>query len=393
MVGLRRAADLTAIVLGRPVPPMPDLPHARQASAMLEVFAGADLSYKRPPFGIPSVRVGNRDAEVTEEAAHVTPFATLLHFKKDVATEQPKVLVVAPMSGHFATLLRGTVRTLLPENDVYITDWHNARDVPLRAGTFDFDDFVDHIIKFIEVIGPRTHIVAVCQPCVAVLAAVALMADGDHPMQPRTMTLMAGPIDTRLNPTKVNDLAMARPIEWFEDKLIGRVPLRYPGAMRRVYPGFMQLTAFMSMNLNRHVQAHIDLYDLLVKQDSAKAASIKSFYDEYFAVMDLPAEFYLQTVRIAFQEHLLPLGRLKSRGRPVRPSSIRRTHLLTVEGERDDICGIGQTLAAQDLCTNLSPYRKRHHMQAGVGHYGVFSGRKWESGIYPMVKHIIHSND
>jgi polyhydroxyalkanoate depolymerase len=300
--------------------------------------------------------------------------------------------VVAPLSGHFATLLRGTVRTLLPDHDVYITDWHNARDVSLAHGQFGLDEYVDHLIGFLEVIGTEAHVVAVCQPCVAVLATVAVMAQSGNPAQPRSMTLMAGPIDTRINPTKVNELAISRPIDWFERNLIATVPARFPGVGRRVYPGFVQLTAFMSMNLERHVKAHWDLYDQLANGDREKADATRSFYDEYFAVLDLPAEFYLQTVSTIFQEHALPLGKLEWRNERVEPAAIRRTALLTVEGEKDDICALGQTLAAHELCSGLRPYRKKHHMQAGVGHYGVFSGRRWENQIYPIVRNVILAN-
>ena len=365
----------------------------RRLTAAYELMSRARLTHTRPDYGIRSVMVGNREVEVTEEAVHVTPFGTLLRFRKDIDAEQPRVLIVAPLSGHFATLLRGTVRTMLPEHDVYITDWHNARDVPLSAGRFGFDDYVAHLITFLEEIGSGAHIVAVCQPCVAALVATAVMAKDDHPAQPRSMTLMAGPIDTRINPTKVNELAKSKPISWFEKNLIARVPFRYDGAFRRVYPGFVQLAAFMSMNLDRHTKAHRDLYDNLVRGEIEKAKVTKDFYDEYFAVLDLTAEFYLETVRIVFQEHRLPLGELDYDGRRVDPSAIRKTMLLTVEGERDDICAVGQTLAAHDLCSGLRPYRKRHHMQPGVGHYGVFSGKKWESQIYPLVKNVILASD
>jgi polyhydroxyalkanoate depolymerase len=285
------------------------------------------------------------------------------------------------------------VRTLLPEHDVYITDWHNARDVALVHGRFGFDDYVAHLIRFLEAIGPGAHVVAVCQPCVAVLVAVAVMAQAGHAAQPRSMSLMAGPIDARVNPTKVNELALSQPIEWFERHLLASVPLRYPGAFRRVYPGFVQLAAFMSMNIERHVNAHRGLYDSLVRGEIEKAEVIKAFYDEYFAVLDLTAEFYLETVRLVFQDHALALGALTFRGERVEPRAIRRTMLLTVEGEKDDVCGIGQTLAAHDLCTALRPYLRRHHMQAGVGHYGVFSGKRWENQIYPIVKNVILASE
>jgi poly(3-hydroxybutyrate) depolymerase len=278
--------------------------------------------------------VGDGDVAVREETADHTPFGTLLHFRKDLDAAQPKVLLVAPMSGHFATLLRSTVRTMLPEHDVYITDWHNARDVSLEHGAFGFDDFIDHVIRFLEAMGPESHVVAVCQPCVAVLAAVAIMAQARHPAQPRSMTLMAGPVDARISPTKVNELATGRSIAWFRQHLIGFVPWRYRGAMRRVYPGFVQLVAFMSMNIERHVGAHADLYGHMARGDAEKVRATRVFYDEYFAVTDLPAEFYLETVQKVFQEHLLPRGRLEWRGRRVDPRAIRRTALFTVEGER-----------------------------------------------------------
>jgi poly(3-hydroxybutyrate) depolymerase len=362
-------------------------------TAAYELISRAGLTHVRPPFGIDRVTVGNREVAVREEAALRTPFGTLLHFKKDIDMPQPRVLLVAPLSGHFATLLRATLRTMLPEHDVYITDWHNARDVSEADGRFGFDDYIEHLIRFLEIIGPGAHMVAVCQPCVAALVAASVMAQGEHPAAPRSMTLMAGPIDTRINPTKVNELAKSKSIDWFEKTLIARVPGRFPGAGRKVYPGFVQLAAFMSMNIERHMKAHHELYEQLANGEDAKAAQTKAFYDEYFAVLDLTAEFYLETVRQVFQEHLLPLGQLTYKNRKVEPSAIRRTMLFTVEGEKDDICAVGQTLAAHDLCSSLRPYRKRHHMQAGVGHYGVFGGRAWANQIYPMVKNVILQSD
>jgi polyhydroxyalkanoate depolymerase len=372
---------------------MPGHGLVRNLTAAYELIARAGLTHSRPAYGVTHINVGNREVEVREEAAHVTPFGTLLHFKKDIEAEQPRVLLVAPLSGHFATLLRGTVRTMLPEHDVYITDWHNMRDVPRSAGRFGFDEYVEHLIKFIEVIGEGAHVLAVCQPCVAVLEAVAVMAQSQNPAQPRSMTLMAGPIDTRVNPTKVNELANSKSIDWFEKNLIARVPFRYDGAFRQVYPGFVQLAAFLSMNIDRHIKAHRELYENLRLGELDKAKITKDFYDEYFAVLDLSAEFYLETVQWVFQEHRLANGTLTWNGEKVEPRAIRRTALLTVEGERDDICAVGQTLAAHDLCSSLRPYRKRHHMQAGVGHYGVFSGKRWEQQIYPLVKNVILSSE
>jgi polyhydroxyalkanoate depolymerase len=391
MAPVRRFASMATSAGGGPA--LGDHPAMRNLSAAYELIARAGLTHTRPPFDIDTVTVGNREVEVREETAHVTAFGTLLHFKKDIAAVQPRVLMVAPLSGHFSTLLRATVRTMLPDHDVYITDWHNARDVPLTAGRFGFDEYIDHIVKFLEVMGPGTHVLSVCQPCVAVLAAVAAMAQDGNPAQPRSMTLMAGPIDVRVNPTTVDDLAKKNSIDWFERTLTAAVPLRYPGAFRRVYPGFVQLTAFMSMNVDRHVKAHRELYDNLANGEFEKAAVTKAFYDEYFAVLDLTAEFYLETVRNIFQDFVLPLGKLHYHGERIDPSAIRRTMLLTVEGERDDICAVGQTVAAHDLCSKLRPYLKRHHMQPGVGHYGVFSGKRWESQIFPILKNVILSSD
>jgi polyhydroxyalkanoate depolymerase len=362
-------------------------------TAAYELMARAGLTHERPLYGIDSIAINGRDVRVAERSVDVTPFGTLLHFRKDIVLAQPRVLLVAPLSGHFATLLRATIRTMLPEHDVYITDWHNARDIALEHGRFGFDNYIAHLIRFLEVIGPGAHVIAVCQPCVAALVAASIMAQADNPAQPRSMTLMAGPIDTRVNPTKVNELAKSKSIDWFERHLIARVPYRHGGADRLVYPGFVQLAAFMSMNIDRHLKAHRELYENLANGETAKAAQTKAFYDEYFAVLDLTAEFYLETVRLVFQEHALPLGALSYQNQKVEPRAIRRTTLFTVEGERDDICAVGQTLAAHDMCSSLRPYRKRHHMQAGVGHYGVFSGKSWQNQIYPMVKNIILQSD
>jgi poly(3-hydroxybutyrate) depolymerase len=302
-------------------------------------------------------------------------------------------LLVAPLSGHFATLLRGTVRTMLADHDVYITDWHDARAIPLSQGWFDLEDFVEHLIRFIELLGSGTHVVAICQPAVAALAATAIMAENDSPAVPPSLTLMAGPIDTRISPTEVNRFATDHPIEWFAVNTISTVPLAYAGAGRRVYPGFLQLTSFMSLNPERHAKAFRDLFEHMIAGETAKAAAIRTFYDEYFAVMDMPAEFYLQTVRTVFQQHSLPRGKMVWHGRRVEPGAIRRTALLTIEGERDDICAVGQTLAAQELCSGLAPYMKTHWVQTAVGHYGVFSGRRWQNEIYPIVRDVIHVNN
>ena len=361
-------------------------------AAALELISRSSLSYTRPAYGIDRIQVGNREVEIREEVVHATPFGSLLRFGKEDVPEQPRLLLVAPMSGHFATLLRGTVKTMLQDHDVYITDWHNPRDIPVSAGRFGLDDYTAHLIDFLGHLGPRPHMVAICQPSVSALAAAAIMCEDNHPSRPATLTLMAGPIDTRIQPTKVNEFAKSKPLKWFESNLINYVPLQCKGAFRKVYPGFVQLTAFVSMNLERHIKQHVDLHNHLVKGETEKAAIIKRFYDEYFAVMDLPAEFYIETVRDVFQEHLLPQGKLTFRGRPVNPAAVKRMGLMTVEGEKDDICSIGQTLAAQELCTGVRAYRRVHHMQAGVGHYGVFSGKKWNNEIYPLLRDFIHVN-
>ncbi len=361
----------------------------RQIGAACCVFDGLTLTHSRPEYNLPTTTIGNKVVAIREETAFETPFGTLLRFRKDTDVVQPRVLLVAPMSGHFATLLRGTVMVMLPDHDVYITDWKNARDVKLSDGVFGFDAYVDHLIKFLEVMGEGSHMVAVCQPCVAALAAAAVMAEAGNRAQPRSLTLMAGPIDTRQNPTRVNELAKSRSIEWFEKNLIAKVPWRYAGSGRRVYPGFLQLTAFMTMNLDRHINAHVAQFRALACGDVLAAANHKKFYDEYNAVMDLPAEFYLETVKRVFQDHDLPLGRLTWHDQLIKPSAIRRTALLTVEGERDDICAIGQTMAALDLCNGVRIGQKRHHLQSGVGHYGVFSGSRWAREVYPRVRAMI----
>jgi poly(3-hydroxybutyrate) depolymerase len=361
----------------------------RPVAAALEMISRFRLTHTRPDFGIEAVRVGNRDVPITIETALDLPFGKLLHFAKDVDTQQPRVLVVAPLSGHFSTLLAGTVRTLLADHDVYITDWANARDVPVEEGRFGVEDYIDYLIRFLETIGPGAHILAVCQPCVQALAAVAVMSEQKHPATPRTMVLMAGPIDPRESPTEVNEFAVSKSLAWFENAVISRVPWRHAGHGRRVYPGFLQLVAFMAMNMDRHRSAHRKLYEHLAKGETAEAEKIKSFYDEYFAVLDLTEEFYLETIDRIFQKADLATGAFTYRGRKVDPGAIRNTALLTVEGGRDDICALGQTAAAHELCRSLRPHLKRHHLQANVGHYGVFNGRRWEREIYPVVRNMI----
>ena len=370
----RALAKLAMGLMGHAPPWVKDGLAARSVAAGLDVFATSGTTHQRPPFGIGHVMVGDRSVAVQEQVVHRLPFGNLLRFEKDAGVAHPRVLLVAPISGHFATLLRGTVATMLPDHDVYITDWHNARDVPLSAGRFGLDEFVEHTMSFMEAVGPGGHVVAVCQPTVGVLAAASLLAQARSPAQPASMTLMAGPIDTRLNPTKVNEMAQSKPIEWFERNVITAVPARYAGAGRRVYPGFMQLTAFVAMNLDRHRQAFV------------------SYYGNLVAVMDLDADFYLDTIRNIFQQHEMPRGAMSYRGQKIDLGAIRRTALLTVEGELDDICSVGQTMAALDLCVGVPPFMKRHHLQSGVGHYGVFNGKRWAKQIYPRVRDLIQAN-
>jgi poly(3-hydroxybutyrate) depolymerase len=387
---LRTLAKMSVPMLQDPAFGLSGQASARKTAAACKVLELAEVTHKRPAWRIDEVMTKGEPMAVVEEVIMTTPFATLLRFAKPGAPSQPKVLVVAPMSGHFATLLRDTVRTTLQDHDVYVTDWHNVRDVPLAAGRFGLDEYTQHIIDFLAAMGPNANVLAVCQPTVAALAAVSIMSEDKHPATPASLTLMAGPIDCRISPTAVNKLAMTKPIEWFEKNLISTVPWRHGGGGRRVYPGFVQLSAFMSMNKDRHVNAFKDYYQHLVDDEFDKAEVTRTFYEEYMAVADLSADFYLETVDLVFQKYALPKGELKFKGRTVDPSAIRRTALVTIEGERDDICAIGQTLAAQDLASSLRPYMRTHYVQPNVGHYGVFSGKRWQNSIYPLVRDVIH---
>lgn len=384
---LRTWAQIGLALAPRALEPLADL--IRHHRAGLEMLSRFRLSHDRPAYGIGSVRVGNREVPVTEEVALDLPYGQLLHFRRDIDTPQPRVLLVAPLSGHFSTLLAATARTLLQDHDVFITDWKNARDVPLSAGPFGVEDYVGYVIRFLEELGPGSHVVAVCQPCVQTLAAVAVMAEDRNPATPLSMTLMAGPVDVRESPTAVNHLASEKPLSWFETNVIATVPWRFAGGGRKVYPGFVQLTAFMTMNIERHLAQHRRMFEHLAAGEDDEASRIKAFYDEYFAVLDLTAEFYIETIDRIFQQAQLARGDFTYRGRRVNPGAIRNTMLLTVEGGRDDICGLGQTTAAHDLCASLRPHLKRHHLQANVGHYGVFAGRRWENEIYPVVRNAI----
>jgi poly(3-hydroxybutyrate) depolymerase len=389
MMGPARAmSDATRLVFKNPANPLTYTPFGRAMAASAELFERTTRRYGKPAFDLPTTLVGGQRVAVTERVVWERPFCRLLHFERALNPGQitgPKVLIVAPMSGHYATLLRGTVEAFLPGHEVYITDWVDARMVPLATSGFDLDDYIDYLIAMFQMLGPDTHVMAVCQPAVPVIAAVARMEAENDPSAPRSMTLMGGPIDTRRAPTAVNNVAQERGIDWFRRNCVVRVPLVYPGALREVYPGFLQLSGFMAMNLDRHISAHQDMYRHLVKGDGDSAEKHREFYDEYMAVMDLTAEFYLQTVDKVFCKHQLPKGEMMHRDKPVDLKAIRRVALMTVEGENDDISGVGQTEAAQDLCVNIPQSRRVHHLQLGVGHYGVFNGSRFRSEIAPRI--------
>jgi len=391
----RAVADATRLYFQNPLNPLTNTPFGRSVAAAAELFERTTRRYGKPSFGIPSVSVNGRRMPVSEVVAWQRPFCNLLRFEKmgELKAPQPKVLIVAPMSGHYATLLRGTVETMLPDHDVYITDWTDARMVPVNAGRFDLDDYIDYLVAIHRFLGPGVHVMAVCQPSVPVLAAVSLMEAANDPHVPSTMTLMGGPIDTRISPTAVNTLANNKPIDWFERNAIMQVPFPHPGFMRKVYPGFLQISGFLSMNMERHVEAHRDFFRHLVAGDGDNAEKHRDFYDEYLAVMDLTAEFYLQTVETAFIEHRLPRGSMRHRGKPVDPSAIRRVALLTVEGQNDDISGVGQTRAAHDICINIPSDMKMHYLQPKVGHYGVFNGSRFRAEIAPRIADFIATFD
>ena len=368
-----------------PFMPWVDAPLAKQLAASNDLFLRVTQRYEKPEW-----RVADADIEVALDK----PFCKLLHFKPQAprARAAPKVLLVAPLSGHHATLLRDTVRTLIAEHDVWVTDWVDARQVPLAAGPFHLADYVDTIGEFIRLLSPDVHVISVCQPTVPVLCAIALMAESGEAQQPKTMVMMGGPIDARKSPTAVNNLAMTRPLSWFERHVIHRVPAKYPGYHRRVYPGFLQHLGFVAMNPDRHLNAHTDYFNHLVEGDEDSAERHREFYDEYNAVIDLPAEYYLDTVKAVFQDFALPKGRMFVRERLVRPQAIRDTALLTIEGELDDISGNGQTEAAHLLCLNIPRERRQHYLAPRVGHYGIFSGRRWREMIYPRVREFIRAH-
>ena len=386
-------ASVGAEVLTNPVLPLGYFGLGPIMASALDVFAHAAMPRGKPAFGIEEVTVDGRTWAVTESIVLHRPFGNLLRFEHDgLPADAPNLLIVAPMSGHFATLLRGTVARMTERARVYITDWADAKMVPLEVGTFDLDDYIDYVIGFIEHIGPGTHLLAVCQPSVPALAATAIMAARDHPARPASLTMMGGPVDTREAPTSVNDVAMQQPITWFENNVVATVPLNYPGAGRRVYPGFLQLAGFMSMNLGNHIMSHWGMFKHLVAGDDDSAAAIKTFYDEYRSVCDLPSEYYLQTVEHVFQRHSLPKGELVHRGECIDLGAIRDTALLAIEGEKDDISGIGQTRAALKVTPNLPESRKKYYLAEGVGHYGIFNGSKWRNRIAPVVEQFVETH-
>ncbi len=379
-------ATMASEMLQNPVNPFGYVAAGPIVASALEVFAHAAAPRGKPDFGLHSTVVDGVTVPVREEIVLRKPFGQLKRFVREGVEDSPRLLIVAPMSGHYATLLRGTVERMLPRHDVYITDWRDARSVPLSEGRFDLDDYIDYLIAFLEHIGPGAHMLAVCQPSVPSYAAVALMSAADHPCQPRTLTMMGGPVDTRKAPTVVNTLATERPYGWFEQNVIARVPYGYAGAGRRVYPGFLQLSGFMSMNLGNHMMSHWEMFKHLVDGDEASADATKAFYEEYRSVCDMTAEYYLQTIETVFQNHSLPKGEMMHRGVKVDPGAITRTALLAIEGERDDISGLGQTKAALDISTGLAKASKRHFKAMGVGHYGIFNGSKWRDMIAPIVE-------
>jgi poly(3-hydroxybutyrate) depolymerase len=391
---LRFAAMMQSTMLRSALNPVADTDVSRTAAAASDLFESMTRRYRKPDWKLPTTNVNGVAVAVNPVSVWSSPWCRMLHFKRDEAAltrargrrQDPTVLLVAPMSGHYATLLRSTVEAFLPEHEVYITDWADARMVPVLAGRFDLHDYIDHVMTMLRELGPETHVVAVCQPGPLVLAAVSLMAAENDPCSPATMTFMGSPIDARKSPTTPNQLAETRDLDWFKQNMIHTVPALYPGAFRRVYPGFLQLASFMGMNLSRHVDAHYSYFQNLVKGDGDSTDKHREFYDEYLAVMDLTEEFYIQTLEEVFQKYTLAKGEMMHRGVKVDPAAITKTALLTVEGENDDISGIGQTQAAHDLCVNIPEHMRRDYIQPGVGHYGVFSGRRFRTEIYPRMR-------
>ena len=391
----RAASGVTKHIFENPGNPLTNTPYGRTVTAACELFERTTRRYGKPVFDLDATRIGGREVKVAERIVWSRPFCNVVSFDRDhpAARSQPKLLIVAPMSGHYATLLRGTVEAFLPTHQVMITDWTDARLVPLAAGSFDLDDYIDYLIAMFRSFGPDLHVMAVCQPAVPVAAAIARMEAERDPCTPRSMILMGGPIDTRRSPTAVNQVAERRGIEWFRQHCITKVPPTYPGFWRDVYPGFLQLSGFMAMNIDRHLSAHGEMFNHLVDGDGDSAEKHREFYDEYLAVMDLTAEFYLQTVEKVFVNHELPKGEMMHRDKPVDLMAIRHCAIMAIEGERDDISGVGQTLAALELTPNLPPHKKLYHLQTGVGHYGVFNGSRFRAQIAPRIVEFIENHD
>ncbi|HUD26823.1 MAG TPA: polyhydroxyalkanoate depolymerase [Burkholderiaceae bacterium] len=392
-------AQATSQLFSNPYSPLSYTIYSRRLAASYDLLYRLGKHYEKPEFGIRATTVDGVEVPVNQVVACEKAFCRLLHFERDLSEppqsrpRDPRVLIVAPLSGHHSTLLRDTVRTLLPTHDLYVTDWTNARTVPLSKGPFHLDDYVDYVIEFLDLIGPGSHVISVCQPTVPVLGAVSLMASRGDAALPRSMTMMGGPIDTRRNPTQVNALAKRKSLDWFRNTVIFKVPSTYPGYLREVYPGFLQHAGFVAMNPDRHVNSHWEYYLDLIKGDQDDVDSHRRFYDEYNAVLDLPAEYYLDTIRIVFQEHRLPQGTWHVRGERVAPEAIRNVGLFTIEGELDDISGSGQTQAALELCRGIPESNKRHLTAIGVGHYGIFSGRRWREMISPQIAQFIRAHD
>ena len=397
LAGASRLAGMGAGWLSNPANPWSYASASPLIAASLEVFSHASAPRGKPEFGLKSTMVDGEEVAVREEVVLRKPFGQLKRFVRAGVESGPRLLIVAPMSGHYATLLRGTVERMLPGHDVYITDWRDAKLVPASDGSFDLDDYIDYLIEFLEVIGERTgerpHMLAVCQPSVPAFVATALMNADKHRYRPKTLTMMGGPVDTRKAPTAINTLATQRPLSWFKNNVVATVPAIYPASGRKVYPGFLQLAGFMAMNLGDHLTSHWEMFKHLVVGDDESAEASRAFYDEYRSVCDMTAEFYLQTVDVVFQRHLLPKGRLMHRGRKVDPKAIADTALLAIEGERDDISGLGQTRAALDLAPKLAASKRKYFMAEDVGHYGIFNGRKWRERIAPVVDDWIAKHD
>ena len=386
-------ANMSRQFLSSPINPFADHFYFRTASASLELFERLTADYEEPKWELDSTTINNKKVNIKQQVVYQKPYCNLLHFKREkMQAGQPKVLLIAPLSGHFATLLRSTAKEFLPDHETYITDWRNARDVPLSDGSFSFDDYVTYLMEFITFLGPDTHVIAVCQPCVPAMVALSVMHQENDRNLPKSLTLMGGPIDVRISPTEVNDYASGKDLEWFDKNVICTVPSGFTGKGQTVYPGFIQLSGFLSMNMDSHVNKHFKFFGDLIKGDGDSAENHRQFYNEYLAVMDMPADYYLDTIHKVFLEHDLPNGTMEYQGKLIDLDAITKTAILTIEGEKDDITGRGQTSAALGLCANLAKSKKKHYEQAGVGHYGIFNGRKYRDNIAPMIKDFIQQH-